>query len=121
MRVDIAKGDGQVVASEVVSGTSTRNALLRAADVAVEKTNGLGLRGYFASKLVFVGEATGHPEVYVGDLFFGESRRITGDRVIALFPRWAPDGREGDLHELPSRISRYFPDESGNLPADHLC
>jgi TolB protein len=96
VRVDIARGDGQPVAAEIVPGTNTRNALLRAADVAVEKTNGLGLRGYFASQLTFIGEGTGHKEVYVGDLFFsnGAVRRITGDRVIAMFPRWAPDGRE---------------------------
>jgi TolB protein len=78
----------------VVAGTSWRNALLRAADAAVVQTNGLGLRGYFASKLTFIGERTGHQEVYTGDLFFGEVRQITNDRAIALKPRWAPDGRK---------------------------
>ncbi len=106
VRVDVVKGlAGAVIASETVSGTSNRNALLRAADVAVAKTNNLGLRGYFASKLVFIGEATGHKEVYVSDLFFGEMRRITGDRAIALMPRWAPDGQKviytSFLHSFP--------------------
>jgi len=53
VKVDIAKGEQTW--SEVVPGTSQRNALLRAADAAVVQTNGLGLRGYFASKLVFIG------------------------------------------------------------------
>jgi len=93
VRVDITRGaDNAPVASLNVPGTSARNALLRAADIAVEKTNGQGLRGFFASKLAFIGEITGHEEVYVGDLFFGGVRRITSDRAIALSPRWAPDG-----------------------------
>ena len=92
VRVDISRPGGGIVSSEVVSGANERNALLRAADVAVEKTNGLGLHGFFASKLVFIGEATGNKEVYTGDLFFGNVRRMTSDRAIALSPRWSPDG-----------------------------
>lgn len=78
--------------SETVSGTSVRNALLRAADLAVAKTNGLGLRGFFTSRLAFIGEGSGKKEVYVSDLFLGEVRRITNDRADALSPRWSPDG-----------------------------
>jgi TolB protein len=93
VRVDVTKGQtGEHLASEVVTGTSARNALLKAADVAVEKTNGLGLKGYFASKLVFISNLTGRSEVYEGDLFFGEVHRITNDRADALMPRWSPDG-----------------------------
>ncbi len=93
VRVDVTRGlGGGSVASETVEGTGWRNALLRAADVAVERTNGLGLRGYFAAKVAFIGERTGHKEVYVGDLFFGGVRQITNDRAIAMSPRWAPDG-----------------------------
>jgi TolB protein len=92
VRVDVAR-DADTW-SDTVAGTSQRNALLRAADAAVERTNGLGLRGYFASKLAFIGERTGHQEVYISDLFFGEVRQITHDRTIALKPRWAPDGRQ---------------------------
>lgn len=95
VRVDVSKGGGAgPVASEVVTGTSERNALFRAADFAVEKTNGLGLKGYFASKLVFIGKSTGSSEVCTSDLFFGEIRRITSDRADALMPRWSPDGRK---------------------------
>jgi TolB protein len=93
VRVDIVKSpSGTAVASEVVNGSSPRNALLRAADVAVAKTNGLGLRGFFASKLAFINERTGKKEIYTGDLMFGEVKQITRDNSIALSPRWAPDG-----------------------------
>ncbi len=93
VRVDITKSpSGTAVASEVVTGSSARNALLRAADVAVVKTNGLGLRGFFASKLAFINERTGKKEIYTGDLMFGEVKQITRDNSITLSPRWAPDG-----------------------------
>jgi TolB protein len=92
VRVDIARGDGTVAAAEVAEGATLRAALLRAADVAVAKTSGVGLRGFFSSKLVFIGQRTGHKEVYTSDLFFGEVRQITNDRAIAITPRWSPDG-----------------------------
>ena len=91
VRVDISRG-GSRIASVAVPGANQRNALLRAADVAVERTNGMGLHGFFASKLVFIGQVTGRKEVYMGDLFFGNVRRITNDRAFALSPRWSPDG-----------------------------
>lgn len=93
VRVDITRGAGRAqFYSQVVRGTSDRNALLRAADVAVEKTNMMGLKGYFASKIAFISERTGHREVYVSDLFFGDVQEITHDRALALGPRWYPDG-----------------------------
>ncbi|HRG56704.1 MAG TPA: biopolymer transporter Tol, partial [Lacunisphaera sp.] len=89
--VTIAKGSaGTPVHTETVSGTSLRNALLRAADVAVTKTS--GLRGFFAGKLAFVGEATGKTEIYTSDLFFGEAQRWTSDGKQILSPRWVPGG-----------------------------
>jgi TolB protein len=95
VRVDIARGyGGGAVSSEVASGASDREALLAAADAAVVKTNGLGLRGYFRSKLVFIGERTGHQEVYTSDLFFGDVKQITHDRALAMTPRWSPDGEK---------------------------
>jgi len=93
VRVDITRGyTGAPVASEVASGTGTRSALLAAADIAVVKTNGLGLRGYFTSRLVFIGTRTGHKEVYTSDLFFGDVTQVTRDSAIAMTPRWSPDG-----------------------------
>ena len=93
VRVDITRApSGTAVASEVVTGASARNALLRAADVAVAKTNGLGLRGYFAAKLAFINERTGKKEIYTGDLMFGEVKQITRDNSISMSPRWSPDG-----------------------------
>jgi TolB protein len=93
VRVDITKGSaGMPVASTTVSGTSARNALLKAADFAVEKTNGLGLKGFFTARLAFIGERTGKREVYTSDLFFGEVKQITRDNALALSPRWSPDG-----------------------------
>jgi TolB protein len=93
--VDIQRGfGGGSIANEVASGATTREALFAAADIAVAKTNGLGLRGFFTSKLVFIGERTGHQEVYTSDLFFGDLRQITHDRAIAMTPRWSPDGEK---------------------------
>jgi TolB protein len=93
--VDIQRGfGGGAVANEVASGPTPREALLAAADIAVARTNGFGLRGYFTSKLVFIGERTGHQEVYTSDLFFGDVRQITHDRAIAMTPRWSPDGEK---------------------------
>jgi len=91
VRVEVAKG-AAAGTSEVVSGPTTRAALLAAADIAVVRTNGLGLRGFFTSRLVFIGERTGHKEVYTSDLFFGDVQQITRDRAIAMTPRWSPDG-----------------------------
>jgi TolB protein len=95
VRVDIMHGfGGEAVASEVASGNTMREAFFAAADIAVAKTNGLGLRGYFSSKLTFIGDRTGHEEIYTSDLFFGDMRQITHDRAIAMTPRWSPDGEK---------------------------
>ena len=84
------KGGSAPVASQTVTGTDMRNALLKAADVAVNKTS--GLRGFFAGKLAFVGEKTGKTEIYTSDLFFGDVLRWTGEGKQIISPRWAPDG-----------------------------
>jgi TolB protein len=95
VRVDIIKGlGGEVVGSEVASGATQREAFFAAADIAVAKTNGLGLRGYFTSRLTFIGDRTGHEEIYTSDLFFGDVKQITHDRAIAMTPRWSPDGEK---------------------------
>jgi TolB protein len=91
VQVTISKG-GAVVLNQVVQGNSERNALLRAADVAVTATS--GLKGFFASRLAFISEYSGKSEVFTGDLFFGEVRQITKDNAQAITPRWSPDGRK---------------------------
>jgi len=89
--VTISKGISMSpLASETVTGTDLRNALLRAADFAVTKTS--GLRGFFAGKLAFVGEKSGQTEIYTSDLFFGNILKWTNDGKQLLSPRWAPDG-----------------------------
>lgn len=93
VRVDIVRGTPATpVASQTVSGTTPRQALLRAADVAVEKTNGLGLKGFFTARLAFISQRGGKGDVYTGDLFVGEAKRLTSDNALVLSPRWAPDG-----------------------------
>lgn len=81
---------GSTVHSETVAGTSLRNALLRAADVAVAKTS--GLRGFFAGRLAFVAERGGQQTIMTGDVLFGEvqSYPVQGKQIVG--PRWAPDG-----------------------------
>jgi len=93
VRVEITRGAAAVaVGTETLAGSSLRQALLKAADVAVTKTNGLGLRGFFTGRLAFLSQRTGKSEVYTSDLFFGEARQLTRDASLALSPRWAPDG-----------------------------
>jgi TolB protein len=89
VRVDVSKG-GTVVASQTVSGSSTRNALFRAADVAVYATS--KLNGFFAAKLAFVSDRSGHDEIYVSDLFLGGAESVTNQKSDLLSPRWSPDG-----------------------------
>jgi TolB protein len=89
--VSVTRGSANTpVHTETVSGTTLRNALLRAADVAVTKTS--KLRGFFAGKLAFVGESTGKTEIYTSDLFFGEAQRWTSDGKQIMGPRWVPGG-----------------------------
>jgi TolB protein len=93
VRVDITRGAaGSPVSSDVANGTTARNALLRAADIAVQKTNGMNLRGFFTARLAFIAQRTGKSEIYASDLFLGEARQLTRDGAAALSPRWSPDG-----------------------------
>jgi TolB protein len=89
VRVTVSRGDSQVLTQEV-TGSNPRNALLKAADVAVQRIT--GLKGYFAGKLAFVGERTGKSEIYTSDLFFGDLAKWTSDGKQVLSPRWSPDG-----------------------------
>jgi TolB protein len=93
VRVDITKGrNGTPFSTEVVSGRDASDALLRAADAAVVKTNGVGLKGFFTAKLAFIGGGGSRREIYTSDLFFRHVTQVTHDNALALFPRWSPDG-----------------------------
>jgi TolB protein len=71
VRLDIG---GRATFSQTVSGRTLNQALLRAADVAVEQTNGKKLRGFFTARLAFISEKTGRSEVFVSDLFLNEAK-----------------------------------------------
>ncbi len=92
VRVEIARGGaGQPAYSADVTGTSARNALLRAADVAVERTS--KLRGFFAGKLAFISNRGDGMEIMTADLFGSEVVRWPGVSRQIITPRWSPDGR----------------------------
>jgi TolB protein len=91
VRVEASRGGSSVVA-ETLSGRDTRQALLKAADLVVERTNAAGLKGFFTAQLAFIQDLGKGKEVCTGDLFFGGVQRQTQDNAPALFPRWAPDG-----------------------------
>jgi TolB protein len=52
-----------------------------------------GHDGIFLTKLAFVGNASGHKEIYMCDYDGHNVRQITADKSIALLPRWSPDGK----------------------------
>ena len=75
--------------TETVSGRDREEAALRAADLAVFKT--LGVPGFFTGKLAFVGDRSGHSEIYTTDLLFTRVRQITRDQSHSVLPHWSPD------------------------------
>ena len=52
-----------------------------------------GHEGMFLTKIAFVGNGTGHKEIYTCDFDGQNVKRITADKSIALLPRWSPDGK----------------------------
>jgi TolB protein len=92
VRVEVTRGaTGLPVYSEVVVGSSIRNALLRAADAAVAHTS--KLRGFFAGKLAFISDRGPGMEIMTSDLFGGEVVSWPGVSKQIVTPRWSPDGR----------------------------
>ncbi len=81
----------QVQFTQEVQGRNKVDAILRAADLAVTKTS--GLPGIFAGQIAFISERTGHSELYVGNLFFTETRQLTNDKANCTKPALSPDGR----------------------------
>lgn len=72
-------------------GKDLTEATLKACDAAVQKT--LGIPGYFAGKIAFVGHRNKKNEIFTGDLFFKNIRQLTHDGVDVVFPKWSPDGK----------------------------
>ncbi|MEX2382860.1 MAG: biopolymer transporter Tol, partial [Opitutales bacterium] len=106
VNIDISSGSPtRSQFQETVTGTSQRNALYRAADLAVAKTT--GQPGFFAGRLTFVADGTGAKEVYTSDLFLGEVRKLTSDNADSVGPRWSPDGK---TIVYTSYYRRGFPD-----------
>lgn len=92
VRVDITRGAAATpVSSDVANGSTPRNALFRAADIAVQKTNGMNLRGFFTARLAFVTQRGSKGDIYASDLFLGEAKRYQ-ENALVLTPRWSPDG-----------------------------
>ena len=101
------------------TGSNSRDSLFRAVDNFVQLTS--GLRGFFASKLLFIGQRGGEAqEVYSSDLFFGEVKQRTSDKSQAVSPRWHPNGRHiiytsyyrsgfPDIFIIDSRTSKRVP------------
>lgn len=90
VRVTVTRNGGAAVFTHTASGTSQRNALLRAADAAVTATS--KLPGWFAGRIVFVGERGGQAMLVTGDLFFGELQSHPVGAKQLIGPRWSPDG-----------------------------
>jgi TolB protein len=53
-----------------------------------------GHEGIFLTKLAFVGNSSGHKEIYVCDYDGHNVRQVTADKSIALSPAWSPDGEK---------------------------
>lgn len=75
-------------------GVNQMDALMRAGDQIVEKLT--NQPGFFQGKIVFVG-LVGQPdmkEVFVTNLLFESTQKLTSFRSTVRSPRWSPDGRE---------------------------
>ncbi|MFH1930189.1 MAG: Tol-Pal system beta propeller repeat protein TolB [Pseudomonadota bacterium] len=53
-----------------------------------------GREGIFLTKLTFVGNASGHKEIYMCEYDGHGVQQITTDKSISLLPRWSPDGKK---------------------------
>lgn len=88
--IELAKSQ-QIQYSTIVKGKDWKHAVLKACDIAVQKT--LGVPGYFSGKIIFVGDRGQGKELYMGDLFFQEVKQITHDKSDPIMPRISPDGK----------------------------
>ncbi|MEM7790802.1 MAG: biopolymer transporter Tol [Verrucomicrobiota bacterium] len=91
--VTLTIGSGKTYVEQLrktVRGSDMQNAALRACDLAVKAT--LGIDGFFAGKLAFVGKQRGISEIYTSSILFTGVRALTADRSLVTGPSWSPDG-----------------------------
>jgi len=81
----------RVIYSETFEGGKPGYLALKACERLVEKI--LGIPGFYTGKIAFISDRTGRTEVYVSDLFFQNTRQLTGDRALATAPHLSADGR----------------------------
>lgn len=82
----------QIQFQQQVLGIDNQQSILKACDLAVQKT--LGIPGFFAGKIAFVSERGAWKEIFSGDLFFKKTRQLTHDKHHAVTPHWSPDGQK---------------------------
>jgi len=83
----------QIVGKRALGDISRRRHLMhRLANEIILKLT--GHEGIALTKLAFVGNATGKREIYVSDYDGHNLKQVTGDKSIALLPRWSPDGKD---------------------------
>jgi TolB protein len=82
---------GQTLWGHSFDGSSLNEALYLAADAAVART--LGTPGFFAGRLAFISDRSGHSEVHLSDILFQGVRQLTRDGNQCLSPNLSPDGR----------------------------
>lgn len=51
-----------------------------------------GAEGMFLTNIAFIGDTTGHKEVYICDFDGKDVKQITSDKAMALFPSFSRDG-----------------------------
>ncbi|MGF1451669.1 MAG: biopolymer transporter Tol [Opitutales bacterium] len=89
VRATISSG-GRELEAQTISGSDPEDALLRAGDYAVRRTS--GEPGFFAGKLAFVSQRTGHRELYVATPLFTGIQQLTREQSNCILPAWAPNG-----------------------------
>lgn len=77
--------------SYVDDATAVRQIVLRFADDMMFQLT--GEPGIFNTRIAFVGDGTGHKEIYLADFDGANVRRLTSDNSIDLNPDWTPDGK----------------------------
>jgi TolB protein len=72
--------------------SAARQAVLAFADEIMFQLT--GEPGIFRTEIAFVGNATGHKEIYLADFDGSNIRRLTSDRNMNLTPDWSGDGKK---------------------------